>query len=164
MIFLRQQNGLSLFEVLASIVLTLIVGTVVLNALVSANKQYNYQLNESISLNDISSISLDITKDFRKSTVTGIRSQMLFFFRSNYVLIDNSLYHNRTLKNPVKYAAKISIFCVADLQKDTMRTNDCKKIKIPNLEPGDGIYVYIQTEDGKKVETTLYSRGVYTYD
>lgn len=165
--YLRQQKGLTLIEILAAIVISSIIGIILLNILFSSNKQYNSQVSKSANLNELSFISKQLTKDFRKSKNVAIATNNVKFYSeatsttpsANYTYSSGTGKLNR---NNSEYATKLTKFCVVktDSTMQKTATTDCTdedKNKLSNTS--QAIYIYIKNSDGRKVETTLFSRG-----
>lgn len=151
--YLRQEKAVTLIELLVVIILTSILGILLMNILFSSKKQYNEQVSDAVNLNELSYISKEITQDFRQSSILEIGQQSVNFSSASYT------YNQGLLKrNNVAYNTTIKTFCVASTNT-TLKTNDCSKITLPAFNGSKGMYLFIENSNGKKVETTLYSRG-----
>lgn len=151
--YLRQQNGLTLVEILAVITLASIISISLMNLLLTSNKQYNSQVTEATNLNDLSFISKELTKDFRKSTSVEIGENIVKLSSANYTYSSNILKRDNSA-----YVTKIKTFCIASTQS-SLKTKDCTKITLPIFNNEQGIYIFIENIDGRKIETTLFTRG-----
>ncbi|MBQ0138379.1 MAG: prepilin-type N-terminal cleavage/methylation domain-containing protein [Kurthia sp.] len=150
---LRQQAGLTLIELLAVIIIASLLGILLMNVLFTSNKQYNTQVSEAANLNELSFITKELTKDFRQSSAIEIGQQTVKFSKATYV------YNTGNLKrNTSEYATKLKTFCIASTNSN-FQTADCSKITVPTKKNEQGIYIYIENMDGRKVETTLFTRG-----
>lgn len=151
--YLRQEAGLTLIEMLAVLLLASIVGILLMNVILSSNKQHTSQVSEAANLNELSFISKEITKDFRKSTTIGIGTTDVTFSSANYKYSAGIL-----KRNDSAYTTKLKTFCIASTET-ALKTADCSKISAPAPTNEKGIYIYIENANGKKVETTLFTRG-----
>lgn len=162
---MKNEKGFTLVEVLAVIVILTIVGAILFNLLTSSNKEYKSQVDDTTNLNELSFIMKEITRDFRKTKIVDIQNnQVVFKTKENnqekviatytYTKTGNTL-----SKNGAPYQTKIRSFCVQSTKEPSKSTSkDCPSTsKIPSAQ--EGIYLNIENTNGKRVETTLYSRG-----
>ncbi|WP_431029585.1 PilW family protein [Lysinibacillus sp. LZ02] len=100
----KNENGLTLVEILATVIILFIVCIFVYNIIFSANKQNTLQVTESKQINDAAYILKQITKDIRKTydiTINPSDANHYYFNdKNNNTLIeyiytaDNSLYRD----------------------------------------------------------------------
>lgn len=160
---MKNEKGFTLVEVLAVIVILAIVGSILFNLLTSSNKEYKSQVDDTTNLNELSFIMKEITRDFRKTKIVDIQTnQVVFKTKENnqekiiatYTKTDD----NTLSKNGAPYQTKIRSFCVQSTKEPSKRTTDCTNTSsTPSAQ--EGIYLNIENTNGKRVETTLYSRG-----
>ena len=159
---MKNEKGFTLVEVLAVIVILAIVGSILFNLLTSSNKEYKSQVNDTTNLNELSFIMKEITRDFRKTKIVDIQNyQVVFKTKENNqekVIATYTKTGNTLSKNGSPYQTKIGSFCVQSTKEPSKRTPDCLSTsKTPSAQ--EGIYLNIENTNGKRVETTLYSRG-----
>lgn len=159
---MKNEKGFTLVEVLAVIVILAIVGSILFNLLTSSNKEYKSQVDDTTNLNELSFIMKEITRDFRKSKIVDIQNnQVVFKTKENNqekVIATYTRIVDTLSKNGSPYQTKIRSFCVQSTKEPSKRTPDCLSTsKTPSAQ--EGIYLNIENTNGKRVETTLYSRG-----
>lgn len=159
---MKNEKGFTLVEVLAVIVILAIVGSILFNLLTSSNKEYKSQVDDTTNLNELSFIMKEITRDFRKSKIVDIQNnQVVFKTKENNqekVIATYTKTGDTLSKNGSPYQTKIRSFCVQSTKEPSKRTPDCLSTsKTPSAQ--EGIYLNIENTNGKRVETTLYSRG-----
>lgn len=161
---MKNEKGFTLVEVLAAIVILAIVGSILFNLLTSSNKEYKSQVDDTTNLNELSFIMKEITRDFRKTKIVDIQTnQVVFKTKENNqekVIATYTKTGDTLRKNGSPYQTKIRSFCVQSTKEPSKRTStsDCPSTsKIPSAQ--EGIYLNIENTNGKRVETTLYSRG-----
>ncbi|MFF3101642.1 PulJ/GspJ family protein [Viridibacillus arvi] len=130
------ENGVTLVEILATIVLSAIVATLIFNVQLSSSKQYDKQLNKNQQLNEVSYVLKVITKEMRKSTDISSINDGIKIKNDEYKFDVNT---NSIIKNQEPFATNIGEFMVE--YKD-----NSWNIKIKNL-------------DGKTVETKIVVRS-----
>lgn len=151
--YFHEEKGITLIELLVVIVLSSIIGIILMNILFASKKQYNEQVSDAINLNELSYIAKEITQDFRQSSILDIGQQGVKFSSASYT------YNEGTLKrNNIAYDTTIKTFCIASTSS-SLKMNDCSKITLPTFDGNNGMYLFIENSNGKKIETTLYSRG-----
>ncbi|MBK3493449.1 prepilin-type N-terminal cleavage/methylation domain-containing protein [Viridibacillus sp. YIM B01967] len=132
----HNEKGVTLVEILAAIVLTALVATLIFNVQASSYKQYDKQLDQNQQLNEVSYVLKVITKEMRKTTdITPI---------SDGIKIKDIEYRfdastNSITKNTEPFATNIGNFHVKYVDNSW-------NIKIKNL-------------DGKMVETKIVVRS-----
>lgn len=160
---MKNEKGFTLVEVLAVIVILAIVSAILFNLLTSSNKEYKSQVDDTTNLNELSFIMKEITRDFRKTKIVDIQNnQVVFKTKENnqekviatYTKTDDTL-----SKNGAPYQTKIGSFCVQSTEEPSVGTQDCMNNAAGKEKTSKGIYVNIKNINGKRVETTLYSRG-----
>ncbi|MFF2755068.1 PilW family protein [Psychrobacillus sp. NPDC058041] len=116
---LNTEKGVTLVELLAAIVLASLVMVLVYSVLMTSTKQYNYQLEKSNQLTDISYALKIITKDIRKTEKPQIVNEseidlngIKYSFNNNMitrngVAIANSIKGFRVEGNSVKWIIEI---------------------------------------------------------
>lgn len=159
---MKNEKGFTLVEVLAVIVILAIVGSILFNLLTSSNKEYKSQVDDTTNLNELSFIMKEITRDFRKTKIVDIQNnQVVFKAKENNqekVIATYTKTGDTLSKNGSPYQTKIRSFCVQSTKEPSKRTPDCLSTsKTPSAQ--EGIYLNIENTNGKRVETTLYSRG-----
>lgn len=160
---MKNEKGFTLVEVLAVIVILAIVSAILFNLLTSSNKEYKSQVDDTTNLNELSFIMKEITRDFRKSKIVDIQTnQVVFKTKENNqekVIATYTKIVDTLSKNGSPYQTKIGSFCVQSTKEPSKRTSeDCPSTsKTPSAQ--EGIYLNIKNTNGKRVETTLYSRG-----
>ena len=161
---MKNEKGFTLVEVLAVIVILAIVGSILFNLLTSSNKEYKSQVDDTTNLNELSFIMKEITRDFRKSKIVDIQNnQVVFKTKENNqekVIATYTKTGDTLSKNGSPYQTKIGSFCVQSTKEPLKSTSeeDCLSTsKTPSAQ--EGIYLKIENTNGKRVETTLYSRG-----
>ncbi|AMA64353.1 MAG: type II secretion system protein [Kurthia gibsonii] len=159
---MKNEKGFTLVEVLAVIVILAIVGSILFNLLTSSNKEYKSQVDDTTNLNELSFIMKEITRDFRKTKIVDIQNnQVVFKTKENNqekVIATYTKTGDTLSKNGSPYQTKIRSFCVQSTKEPSKRTPDCLSTsKTPSAQ--EGIYLNIENTNGKRVETTLYSRG-----
>ena len=159
---MKNEKGFTLVEVLAVIVILAIVGSILINLLTSSNKEYKSQVDDTTNLNELSFIMKEITRDFRKTKIVDIQNnQVVFKTKENNqekVIATYTKTGDTLSKNGSPYQTKIRSFCVQSTKEPSKRTPDCLSTsKTPSAQ--EGIYLNIENTNGKRVETTLYSRG-----
>ena len=159
---MKNEKGFTLVEVLAVIVILAIVGSILFNLLTSSNKEYKSQVDDTTNLNELSFIMKEITRDFRKTKIVDIQNnQVVFKTKENNqekVIATYTKTGDTLSKNGSPYQTKIGSFCVQSTKEPSKRTPDCLSTsKTPSAQ--EGIYLNIENTNGKRVETTLYSRG-----
>lgn len=132
----NNEKGVSLVEILAAIVITAIVITLIFNVQLSSSKQYDKQLNKNQQLNEVSYVLKVITKEMRKSTDISSINDGIKIKNDEYKFEVNT---NSIIKNQEPFATNIGEFMVE--YKD-----NSWNIKIKNL-------------DGKTVETKIVVRS-----
>lgn len=160
---MKNEKGFTLVEVLAVIVILAIVGSILFNLLTSSNKEYKSQVDDTTNLNELSFIMKEITRDFRKSKIVDIQNnQVVFKTRENNqekVIATYTKTGDTLRKNGAPYQTKIGSFCVQSTEEPSVGTQDCMNNAAGKEKTSKGIYVNIKNINGKRVETTLYSRG-----
>lgn len=163
---MKNEKGFTLVEVLAVIVILAIVGSILFNLLTSSNKEYKSQVDDTTNLNELSFIMKEITRDFRKTKIVDIQiNQVVFKTKENnqekviatytYTKTGNTL-----SKNGSPYQTKIRSFCVQSTKEPSKSTSTSDCLSTSKTQSAqEGIYLKIENTNGKKVETTLYSRG-----
>lgn len=166
---MKNEKGFTLVEVLAVVVILAIVSAILFNLLTSSNKEYKSQVDDTTNLNELSFIMKEITRDFRKSKIVDIQTnQVVFKTKENNqekVIATYTRIVDTLSKNGSPYQTKIGSFCVQSTKepskstsKDYPSTSECPSTsKTPSAQ--EGIYLNIENTNGKRVETTLYSRG-----
>lgn len=161
---MKNEKGFTLVEVLAVIVILAIVGAILFNLLTSSNKEYKSQVDDTTNLNELSFIMKEITRDFRKTKIVDIQiNQVVFKTKENNqekVIATYTKTGDTLSKNGSPYQTKIRSFCVQSTKEPlkSTSTSDCPSTsQTPSAQ--EGIYLNIENTNGKKVETTLYSRG-----
>lgn len=159
---MKNEKGFTLVEVLAVIVILAIVGSILFNLLTSSNKEYKSQVDDTTNLNELSFIMKEITRDFRKTKIVDIQNnQVVFKTKENNqekVIATYTKTGDTLSKNGSPYQTKIRSFCVQSTKEPSKRTPDCLSTsKTPSAQ--EGIYLNIENTNGKRVKTTLYSRG-----
>lgn len=159
---MKNEKGFTLVEVLAVIVILAIVSAILFNLLTSSNKEYKSQVDDTTNLNELSFIMKEITRDFRKTKIVDIQNnQVVFKTKENNqekVIATYTKTGDTLSKNGSPYQTKIRSFCVQSTKEPSKRTPDCLSTsKTPSAQ--EGIYLNIENTNGKRVETTLYSRG-----
>ena len=161
---MKNEKGFTLVEVLAVIVILAIVGSILFNLLTSSNKEYKSQVDDTTNLNELSFIMKEITRDFRKTKIVDIQTnQVVFKTKENNqekVIATYTKTGDTLSKNGSPYQTKIGSFCVQSTKEPlkSTSTSDCLSTsKTPSAQ--EGIYLNIKNTNGKRVETTLYSRG-----
>ena len=161
---MKNEKGFTLVEVLAVIVILAIVGSILFNLLTSSNKEYKSQVDDTTNLNELSFIMKEITRDFRKTKIVDIQNnQVVFKTKENNqekVIATYTKTGDTLSKNGSPYQTKIGSFCVQSTKEPlkSTSTSDCLSTsKTPSAQ--EGIYLNIKNTNGKRVETTLYSRG-----
>lgn len=159
---MKNEKGFTLVEVLAVIVILAIVGSILFNLLTSSTKEYKSQVDDTTNLNELSFIMKEITRDFRKTKIVDIQNnQVVFKTKENNqekVIATYTKTGDTLSKNGSPYQTKIRSFCVQSTKEPSKRTPDCLSTsKTPSAQ--EGIYLNIENTNGKRVETTLYSRG-----
>lgn len=132
----NNEKGVSLVEILAAIVITAIVITLIFNVQLSSSKQYDKQLNKNQQLNEVSYVLKVITKEMRKTTDISSINDGIKIKNDEYKFEVNT---NSIIKNQKPFATNIGEFMVE--YKD-----NSWNIKIKNL-------------DGKTVETKIVVRS-----
>ncbi|MGE7836802.1 PulJ/GspJ family protein [Viridibacillus arvi] len=130
------EKGVTLVEILAAIVITAIVCTLIFNVQLSSSKQYDKQLNKNQQLNEVSYVLKVITKEMRKTTDISSINTGIKIKNDEYKFDVNT---NSIIKNHEPFATNIGEFMVE--YKD-----NSWNIKIKNL-------------DGKTVETKIVVRS-----
>ncbi|KOO52330.1 prepilin-type N-terminal cleavage/methylation domain-containing protein [Viridibacillus arvi] len=130
------EKGVTLVEILATIVITAIVATLIFNVQLSSSKQYDKQLNKNQQLNEVSYVLKVITKEMRKTTDISSINTGIKIKNDEYKFDVNT---NSIIKNHEPFATNIGEFMVE--YKD-----NSWNIKIKNL-------------DGKTVETKIVVRS-----
>lgn len=161
---MKNEKGFTLVEVLAVIVILAIVGSILFNLLTSSNKEYKSQVDDTTNLNELSFIMKEITRDFRKTKIVDIQTnQVVFKTKENNqekIIATYTKTGDTLSKNGSPYQTKIRSFCVQSTKEPlkSTSTSDCPStLQTPSAQ--EGIYLNIENTNGKKVETTLYSRG-----
>lgn len=159
---MKNEKGFTLVEVLAVIVILAIVSAILFNLLTSSNKEYKSQVDDTTNLNELSFIMKEITRDFRKTKIVDIQNnQVVFKTKENNqekVIATYTKTGDTLSKNGSPYQTKIRSFCVQSTKEPSKSTSDCLSTsKTPSAQ--EGIYLNIENTNGKRVETTLYSRG-----
>lgn len=156
---MKNEKGFTLVEVLAVIVILAIVGAILFNLLTSSNKEYKSQVDDTTNLNELSFIMKEITRDFRKTKIVDIQNNQVVFKTTENnqekVIATYTKTGDTLSKNGSPYQTKIRSFCVQSTKDPSKRTTDCTNT--PSAQ--EGIYLNIENINGKRVETTLYSRG-----
>lgn len=161
---MKNEKGFTLVEVLAVVVILAIVGSILFNLLTSSNKEYKSQVDDTTNLNELSFIMKEITRDFRKSKLVNIENNQVIFKTTENeqekVIATYTKTDDNTLsKNGSPYQTKIDSFCVQSTEEPSVGTKDCMNNAADKEKTSKGIYVNIENINGKRVETTLYSRG-----
>ncbi|WP_332649389.1 PilW family protein [Lysinibacillus sp. 54212] len=122
------EKGLTLIELLATVVILFIVSLFIYNIIFSANKQNKVQVSESIQINDSAYILKQITKDIRKTyniTIDPVNPNRYFFNdKDNNKLVEYTYStDNQLSRNGSIMANKISSF---KINSDT--TNDAATV------------------------------------
>lgn len=160
---MKNEKGFTLVEVLAVIVILTIVGAILFNLLTSSNKEYKSQVDDTTNLNELSFIMKEITRDFRKTKIVDIQNnQVVFKTKENNqekVIATYTKTGDTLRKNGAPYQTKIGSFCVQSTEEPSVGTQDCMNNAAGKEKTSKGIYVNIKNINGKRVETTLYSRG-----
>ncbi|MGG0663666.1 type II secretion system protein [Viridibacillus arvi] len=130
------EKGVTLVEILATIVITAIVATLIFNVQLSSSKQYDKQLKKNQQLNEVSYVLKVITKEMRKTTDISSINTGIKIKNDEYKFDVNT---NSIIKNHEPFATNIGEFMVE--YKD-----NSWNIKIKNL-------------DGKTVETKIVVRS-----
>lgn len=160
---MKNEKGFTLVEVLAVIVILAIVSAILFNLLTSSNKEYKSQVDDTTNLNELSFIMKEITRDFRKTKIVDIQNyQVVFKTKENNqekVIATYTKTGDTLRKNGSPYQTKISSFCVQSTKEPSVDTQDCMNNAAGKEKTSKGIYVNIKNINGKRVETTLYSRG-----
>ncbi|WP_338838030.1 prepilin-type N-terminal cleavage/methylation domain-containing protein [Kurthia gibsonii] len=159
---MKNEKGFTLVEVLAVIVILAIVSAILFNLLTSSNKEYKSQVDDTTNLNELSFIMKEMTRDFRKSKIVNIENnQVVFKTKENEqekVIATYTKTVDTLSKNGSPYQTKIRSFCVQSKKEPSKRTSDCPSTS-QTQSAQEGIYLNIKNINGKRVETTLYSRG-----
>lgn len=160
---MKNEKGFTLVEVLAVIVILAIVSAILFNLLTSSNKEYKSQVNDTTNLNELSFIMKEITRDFRKTKIVDIQNnQVVFKTKENNqekVIATYTKTGDTLSKNGSPYQTKIRSFCVQSTEEPSVGTQNCMNNAAGKETTSKGIYVNIKNINGKRVETTLYSRG-----
>ncbi|MGK4151858.1 prepilin-type N-terminal cleavage/methylation domain-containing protein [Kurthia gibsonii] len=160
---MKNEKGFTLVEVLAVIVILAIVGAILFNLLTSSNKEYKSQVDDTTNLNELSFIMKEITRDFRKTKIVDIENNQVIFKTTENeqekVIATYTKTGDTLRKNGAPYQTKISSFCVQSTEEPSVGTQDCMNNAAGKEKTSKGIYVNIENINGKRVETTLYSRG-----
>lgn len=160
--YIQNKKGLTLVEILAVIVILAIVSAILFNLLTSSNKEYKSQVDDTTNLNELSFIMKEITRDFRKTKIVDIQNNQVVFKTTENnqekVIATYAKTGDTLSKNGTAYETKIRSFCVQSTKDPSKRTTDCPNTS-KTLSTQEGIYINIENTNGKRVETTLYSRG-----
>ena len=160
---MKNEKGFTLVEVLAVIVILAIVGSILFNLLTSSNKEYKSQVDDTTNLNELSFIMKEITRDFRKTKIVNIENNQVIFKTTENeqekVIATYTKTGDTLSKNGSPYQTKIGSFCVQSTEEPSVGTQDCMNNAAGKEKTSKGIYVNIKNINGKRVETTLYSRG-----
>lgn len=160
---MKNEKGFTLVEVLAVIVILAIVGAILFNLLTSSNKEYKSQVDDTTNLNELSFIMKEITRDFRKTKIVDIQTNQVVFKTTENeeekVIATYTKTGDTLSKNGSPYQTKIGSFCVQSTEEPSVGTQDCMNNAAGKEKTSKGIYVNIKNINGKRVETTLYSRG-----
>ncbi|MFE6167719.1 type II secretion system protein J [Viridibacillus arvi] len=133
---ITNEKGVTLLEILAAIIITSIVATLIFNVQLSSSKQYDKQLNKNQQLNEVSYVLKVITKEMRKTTDISSINDGIKIKNDEYKFEVNT---NSIIKNQEPFATNIGEFMVE--YKD-----NSWNIKIKNL-------------DGKTVKTKIVVRS-----
>ena len=160
---MKNEKGFTLVEVLAVIVILAIVSAILFNLLTSSNKEYKSQVDDTTNLNELSFIMKEITRDFRKTKIVNIENNQVIFKTTENeqekVIATYTKTGDTLRKNGAPYQTKIRSFCVQSTEEPSVGTQDCMNNAAGKEKTSKGIYVNIENINGKRVETTLYSRG-----
>lgn len=163
--YIQNKKGLTLVEILAVIVILAIVSAILFNLLTSSNKEYKSQVDDTTNLNELSFIMKEITRDFRKTLNGAVidSNSNTVTFKTNEngqekIIAIYTKTGDTLSKNGSPYQTKIRSFCVQSTKDPSKRTTDCPNTS-KTLSTQEGIYINIENTNGKRVETTLYSRG-----
>lgn len=160
---MKNEKGFTLVEVLAVIVILAIVSAILFNLLTSSNKEYKSQVDDTTNLNELSFIMKEITRDFRKTKIVNIENNQVIFKTTENeqekVIATYTKTGDTLSKNGSPYQTKIGSFCVQSTEEPSVGTQDCMNNAAGKEKTSKGIYVNIKNINGKRVETTLYSRG-----
>ncbi|MEN0587677.1 type II secretion system protein [Kurthia gibsonii] len=161
---MKNEKGFTLVEVLAVIVILAIVSAILFNLLTSSNKEYKSQVDDTTNLNELSFIMKEITRDFRKTKIVNIENNQVIFKTTENeqekVIATYTKTGDTLSKNGSPYQTKIGSFCVQSTKEPSKSTSeeDCPSTS-KTQSAQEGIYLNIKNINGKRVETTLYSRG-----
>ena len=164
--YIQNKKGLTLVEILAVIVILAIVSAILFNLLTSSNKEYKSQVDDTTNLNELSFIMKEITRDFRKTLNGAVidSNSNTVTFKTNEngqekIIAIYTKTGDTLSKNGLPYQTKIRSFCVQSTEEPSIGTQDCMNNAANKEKTSKGIYVNIENTNGKRVETTLYSRG-----
>ena len=157
--WLKKESGLSLMELLATIVIASILITFIMGIFIFMQKKSDSQKDEVKGLSDITIALKSITKDIRfaetgdddesKKPVETSENEPF-----NYLFI-------RTTDGPVTYELKDDIL----MKNNSKYIYDVQKFEaIPDTDNDNKIDIYIKSKSGKEVSTEIVLRGGATDD
>ncbi|MEK4759306.1 prepilin-type N-terminal cleavage/methylation domain-containing protein [Viridibacillus sp. FSL E2-0187] len=132
----NNEKGVSLVEILATIVLTAIVATLIFNVQLSSSKQYDKQLNKNQQLNEVSYVLKVITKEMRKTTDISSINDGIKIKNVEYKFDEST---ESITKNAEPFASQIKSFSVK--------------------KEDSAWHIIIENLDEKKVETKIVVRS-----
>lgn len=136
------ERGLTLIEVLATIILLFIISAFVFNFIITSKEEHNAQAASNQELFDNTYILKLLTKDIRKSTHADLITANEFIFK------------NQDGSTSFKYKYE-------PLSKSIFRNEDLIASNIQNLQillNGNSIELLITNTKGIKFQTTLHFR------
>ncbi|MFY3792772.1 PilW family protein [Ureibacillus sp. MALMAid1270] len=108
------QRGLTLMEVLAVIIITVIVGSILFNIIIQGNEQYSNQSQANREISDISYGLKVFTKDIRMATKVEFVNSNSIKSTNPAGSIDHYVYSNNTLyKNSSVYLENVAKFQIS---------------------------------------------------
>lgn len=138
--YLKDERGLSLTELLATIGIGSLVIILVMSTFIFVQKQYSSQTENVRHTTDISIALKSVTTDIRKGD-------------SFYINDDNSLTIETTDKEDIIYTLQDNI-----LQKNGMNyIYDIRQFQV--VKEQSKLKVFIESESGKNLETEIIQRG-----
>ncbi|MBO1003383.1 PilW family protein [Pseudogracilibacillus auburnensis] len=140
--FLRNEVGLSLAELLATLAIASLFVTFIISIHILIQNQYSNQSKDTKYLTDITIAVKVITKDIRSADVivVGDHENSITIQKNNGDVTTYALENNVLKKNEANYIFEIITFEV--------------------VKDGHKIYLEIESESGKKIKTEIVMREV----
>ncbi|UQW96383.1 type II secretion system GspH family protein [Rummeliibacillus sp. G93] len=146
---LTNQRGITLVEILASIVIIGFLAIFIINIQVKSTEQYNKQFTTNQQLKEISYVLKTITKDIRKTNNVTLTNQTNIKNEQNEILYTGISVNNKQYIFD-KQSKSIKL-------NGSIYANNINDFSISNT--GDRYIIIIKNLKGSQVTTTVYIRS-----